>query len=253
MPKFSGWTALGVIAVSLVISKYLATSNFFSPNQTPLLASETNADFLPTNTSKKIVEVNQQTELLERKTSELNRQTELLNQQTSELNRQTELLNQQTEALNKQTNNQDKQIAPELTEPSQPTRLPNVLEQEVYEQINAYRLSRHLPPLVLDARLSEQARTHSQAMASGQVPFGQQGFDLRSDAISLVIPYQKICENVAYNQGYPAPASAAVNSWLRNSERSVVDAALEYDLTGIGVATNIKGEYYFTQILLHRQ
>lgn len=193
MQKFSGWTALGVIAVSLVISKYLTTGNFFHPDQPLLLASENSRDFL--------------------------------------------------------TN--PKPISSNL--PKQPTKLSTTLEQEVYEQINEYRLSRHLPPLVLDARISEQARTHSQAMASGQVPFSSQGFDLRSDAISKVIPYQKICENVAYNFGHPDPARAAVNGWLRNSEGSVVDVTGEYELTGIGVATNIKGEYYFTQIFIRRQ
>jgi uncharacterized protein YkwD len=115
------------------------------------------------------------------------------------------------------------------------------LEQELYEQINEYRLSRHLPPLVLDARISEQARIHSQTMASGQVPFGQEGFEQRSEAISRAILYQGICENVACNLGYAEPVRAAVGSWIKDP-KCVVSIEDESDLTGIGVATNIRGE-----------
>jgi uncharacterized protein YkwD len=128
----------------------------------------------------------------------------------------------------------------------------SILEQEVFETVNDYRVSHHLLPLNLDSRISEQARIYSQAIASGQVPFGQEGLELHTEAISNVISYQGICENVAYNLGFADPARAAVNSWLRNPKRGVVDAAGEYELTGIGVATNIKGEYYFTQIFVHQ-
>ncbi|MES1026593.1 CAP domain-containing protein [Gloeocapsa sp. BRSZ] len=216
MQKFSGWTALGVIAVSLVISKYLATDNFFQLHQPPLLASENSRDFLNASEPTKIIN---------------------LNQQTDNLNQSVENLGKQTEFKSTSRTSSLKAIS--------------TLERMLFEQINEYRRSRHLSPLVLDARISEQARNHSQAMASGQVPFSQQGLELRSDIISRAIPNQGICETVAYNFGYADPVRAAVSSWINNPKR-VVSIEDDYDLVGVGVATNIKGEYYFTQILLRR-
>jgi uncharacterized protein YkwD len=53
--------------------------------------------------------------------------------------------------------------------------------------------------------MSEQARIHSQNMASGKVPFGHQGFQQRVTAVA--IPYSSAAENVAYNQGYSEEAT----------------------------------------------
>lgn len=90
-------------------------------------------------------------------------------------------------------------------------------------------------------------------MANRQVPFSQKEFDLRIEAISKVIPYQAVAENVAYNLGYPDPGTAAVNHWISNPKRGLISIEGQYDLTGIGVATSITGEYYFTQIVVRRQ
>ena len=126
------------------------------------------------------------------------------------------------------------------------------LEQSVYEQINQYRQSRNLPLLKLDLRITEQARLHSQAMASGQVPFGHQGFEQRISAISRIITYRQAAENVAYNQGYRAPDREAVQGWLKSTgHRNNIEG--QYDLTGIGIAKNAKEEYYFTQIFVRRR
>lgn len=123
------------------------------------------------------------------------------------------------------------------------------LEQSTHQQINQYRQSRKLPLLTLDPRISEQARVHSQAMASGRVPFSHQGFDQRIQAISRVISYRGVAENVAYNQGYGNPDRQAVQGWLK-SEGHRTNIQGQYNLTGIGIAKNVKGEYYFTQIFL---
>jgi uncharacterized protein YkwD len=123
------------------------------------------------------------------------------------------------------------------------------LEQAVYAQVNQYRATRGLPPLTLDARISNQARIHSQDMASYAVPFGHQGFEQRVQAISKVISYNAAAENVAYNQGYADPATQAVQGWLQSTgHRQNIES--QYGLTGIGVVNNAKGEYYFTQIFI---
>ncbi|KJH70134.1 CAP domain-containing protein [Aliterella atlantica] len=128
---------------------------------------------------------------------------------------------------------------------------PSSLEQSIHQQINQYRQSRKLPPLQLDARISQQAKIHSQAMANGKVPFSHQGFDTRISAIRRQIRYRAAAENVAYNQGYSNPAKQAVEGWIK-SQGHRVNIEGQYNLTGIGVAKNAKNEYYFTQIFINR-
>lgn len=90
-------------------------------------------------------------------------------------------------------------------------------------------------------------------MASGKVLFNQQGLQQRNETISQSGSYQKICSLIAMNQGHPAPARTAVNSWLNDPlNRSLPDIEGDYEFTGVGVAMNIKGEYYFTQVFLRR-
>jgi uncharacterized protein YkwD len=126
---------------------------------------------------------------------------------------------------------------------------PTNLEQAVLQQINQYRASRKLSPLKLDARISAQSLTHSQAMANGQVPFSHNGFDQRVQAIARAIPYSSAAENVAYNQGYSDPVTQAVQGWLK-SPGHLKNIQGNFNLTGIGVVRNAKGEYYFTQIFI---
>lgn len=127
----------------------------------------------------------------------------------------------------------------------------NTLEQSTHQQINQYRQSRKLPPLILDPRISEQARLHSQAMASGKVPFSHQGFEQRVAAIRRVIPTRASAENVAFNKGYSNPDQQAVQGWIKSPGHRI-NIEGEYNLTGIGIAKNAKGEYYFTQIFIRR-
>lgn len=125
------------------------------------------------------------------------------------------------------------------------------LEQSVYQQVNQYRQSRNLPPLKLDARISEQARLHSQEMARGRVPFSHQGFEGRVKAIAKSISYRRAGENVAYNQGFSNPGQQAVEGWIKSTgHRENMEG--NFDLTGMGVAKNARGEYYFTQIFIKR-
>ncbi|HLP88477.1 MAG TPA: CAP domain-containing protein [Nostocaceae cyanobacterium] len=121
------------------------------------------------------------------------------------------------------------------------------IENSVYQQINQYRVSQNLPPLARNTSIDNQARIHSQNMASGKVPFGHQGFQQRVTAIG--IPYTSAAENVAYNQGYSDPATKAVQSWLQSSGH-LANIKGNFNLTGVGVAVNSKGVVYFTQIFL---
>jgi uncharacterized protein YkwD len=123
------------------------------------------------------------------------------------------------------------------------------MEKLVHQQVNAYRKSLNLPALKLDETISQQARIHSQAMADGKVPFSHDGFENRVKTISRKISYSSAAENVAYNQGYSDPVTVAVQGWIKsNGHRQNMQG--NYNLTGIGIAKNSKGEYYFTQVFM---
>jgi uncharacterized protein YkwD len=56
---------------------------------------------------------------------------------------------------------------------------------------------------------------------------------------------------VAFNQGHRDPAAVAVQGWLESpGHRENIEGP--YELTGVGVASNAKGEVYFTQIFVGR-
>ncbi len=126
------------------------------------------------------------------------------------------------------------------------------MEQSVHQQVNQYRASRDLPPLKLDARISEQARIHSEAMASGEVPFSHNGFEGRVKAMAKSVPYRSAAENVAYNMGYSNPGEQAVEGWIKSpGHRKNMEG--NFDFTGVGITKNAKGEYYLTQVFIKRR
>ena len=121
------------------------------------------------------------------------------------------------------------------------------LEKAVNQQINQYRASKKLPPLTVDPRISQIARIHSENMASGKVKFSHDGFDGRAKAIT--VPYQSFAENVAYNMGFSDPVRNAVEGWIKSDgHRKNIES--QFNLTGIAIAKNAKGEYYFTQLFV---
>lgn len=123
------------------------------------------------------------------------------------------------------------------------------LVAEVHRGVNQYRQSLNLPPLRLNAQISQQAQNHSQNMAQQEVKFSHRGFDSRLEAIKDRIDYRSAAENVASNQGYDNPAARAVKGWIE-SDRHRQNMIGDYNLTGIGVAQNQQGKYYFTQIFI---
>jgi uncharacterized protein YkwD len=122
-----------------------------------------------------------------------------------------------------------------------------VIEQAIFNQINQYRASKGLPAFARSSKIDNQAKVHSQNMASAKVPFGHQNF---SDRVkSTGISYKAAAENVAYNKGYADPATQAVQGWLKSpGHKTNIEG--KFNQTGIGVAVNSKGEVYFTQIFI---
>jgi uncharacterized protein YkwD len=126
------------------------------------------------------------------------------------------------------------------------------MEQNVQNQINQHRASIGLGALTLDATISAKARQHSKNMADGTLPLGHDGFDARVAAIQQTIPLTGAGENVAFNFNSPSPVDTAVIGWLHSPPHKA-NIEGNFDMTGIGIVQNSKGEYYFTQIFIKRQ
>jgi uncharacterized protein YkwD len=123
------------------------------------------------------------------------------------------------------------------------------LEVAAHDQVNAYRQRQGLSPLELDERVSAIARRHSQDMASGEVPFSHDGVEDRYEAIDQLISYRQVAENVAYNFGHSDPVRQAVEGWIESPghEQNMTG---DYEISGMGIAVNAEGEYYFTQLFV---
>jgi uncharacterized protein YkwD len=127
----------------------------------------------------------------------------------------------------------------------------NPLELSIHDRVNQYRQSQNLPPLTFDPTISAQARAHSVKMANIS-HLSHDGFKERVDVVAKKIAYRGAAENVAYNMGHTHPDDTAVKGWIKSPghQHNMVGT---YDLTGIGVAQNDKGEYYFTQIFIQKR
>ena len=134
--------------------------------------------------------------------------------------------------------------------PSTPTPVMNSLELTTHNLVNRYRQYRNLPPLVADPAISAQAKAHSEEMARSS-NMSHDGFNQRAELVSKTIVYRSVAENVAFNAGHGQPDLVAVKGWIASPghQRNMLG---QYDLTGIGVVQNAKGEYYFTQIFIRK-
>lgn len=123
------------------------------------------------------------------------------------------------------------------------------LEEVTHRKINQYRLSKNLPPLKLNPQITQQARIHSERMASGLIPLGHDKLEQRLKIISYSTPHEKGVENLATHQDDFDPVQTTLKQWL-NNPKNLKNIEGKYDETGIGVAQNNRGEYYFTQIFI---
>ncbi|NJD61730.1 MAG: CAP domain-containing protein [Deltaproteobacteria bacterium] len=137
--------------------------------------------------------------------------------------------------------------------PDHPNASVAALESRTFKLVNDHRSAIGLAPLVHDARIAAVARRHSRNMAEGRVPAGHDGFETRRRDISKRIPLRGIAENVGAND-YPRSDTvrAAVSGWLESrGHRENIEG--RYDLTGVGIARDSRGVYYYTQIFIRRK
>jgi uncharacterized protein YkwD len=122
------------------------------------------------------------------------------------------------------------------------------LELATYNLVNRYRATHNLPPLVINPDLMLIAREHSRLMSESRI-MTHAGFSGRVAAVSRAIPSKFTSENLAFNAGSEYPQLRAIKGWIESSSHRKTMLG-NYDLTGIGVEVNARGEYYFTQLFV---
>ncbi|MBW4641772.1 MAG: CAP domain-containing protein [Goleter apudmare HA4340-LM2] len=168
------------------------------------------------------------------------------NSQGSPNNSQGSPNNSQGSPNNSQGSPNNSQDSPNNSQGSQSSGDIASVEASVLQQINSYRASLNLPALTRNSAADEQARIHSQNMASGKVPFSHNGADQRFKATGIT--FKSAAENVAYNSDGD-PATKAVQGWLKSSGH-LANIKGNFNLTGIGVAKSGNGKFYLTQIFV---
>ncbi len=128
-----------------------------------------------------------------------------------------------------------------------------MLEQELYDAINAERASAGLSPLALDSALQGLARERSQDMASRgyfshTTPEGRSVFDLMTER---GIAFGWAGENLARNN-YPDAESAqvAISDLMASSAHRDNILHPNYTIIGVGLVSDGSGMKYFTMIFV---
>lgn len=125
-------------------------------------------------------------------------------------------------------------------------------EQEMVRRVNELRADHGLDPLVVSPALAAVARRHSEDMAARDYldHTNLEGLG-PPERVSLAgIRYAKLSENVALNRGHKRPVAQAVEQWLDSPRHRASMLDPEVQETGVGVAVNEEGVFYFTQLYL---
>lgn len=121
------------------------------------------------------------------------------------------------------------------------------MANDILKLINDYRRKRGLGALSMNATMNAEALKHSENMATHRTSFSHNGFQGRIKRISSSLHgVSNAAENVAMGS---TSAKQVVEEWLSSPmHRKNIEGP--YSLTGIGVAADKRGVFYFTQIFV---
>lgn len=130
---------------------------------------------------------------------------------------------------------------------------PQEVAQGVHKLVNQYRSKIGMYPLRITIELNEIALKHSQAMASGEVPFSHDGFEERVEAVKKYAktPY-RVAENLYATTSKSYVSNEALKGWLESPGHKK-NIHGNWIFTGIGVARSAQGEYFITQLFVGKQ
>ena len=124
------------------------------------------------------------------------------------------------------------------------------LERHMHDLVNAHRSTLGLVPFSYSEDVAKVARQHSQAMATGRSNFSHAGAGKRQQVLARQIAFRRFAENIAMNTYSASQAGQqALRDWLSSSgHRAAIEG--NFNRTGIGVAQDGAGSFYFTQIFV---
>lgn len=134
--------------------------------------------------------------------------------------------------------------------PSSPSRnrsLQTVTDPGYFYLMNDYRIKLGLLPLTYSSVIEEEAKTHSEWMASGKGPFGHEGWEERCKRLRTHYRSLRCGEIVAMGQKTP---ERVLEAWLGSPPHRASIEFAEWTHTGVGVARNTDGKLFWTQIFL---
>lgn len=123
------------------------------------------------------------------------------------------------------------------------------MENDAFTLLNDERAAEGVDALIMDGDLRAVARAHSEDMVARDFfahenPDGESPFD-RIQAAGL--EYSAAAENIAWNS-FPDPVATAVDGWMNSPGHRTNILNPVYTHTGMGVADNGSGGFYFTQV-----
>lgn len=131
---------------------------------------------------------------------------------------------------------------------SNPTLSP-VIEQNLFNLINLYRIDNNLNPLIWNEPIAVESRTHSNNMKNNLISFGHGEFAERVKNLQKIYQIKNITENIGFIAGYENISERIFNNWITSSVHNKAILG-DFELTGIGVAISDAKEVYITQIFI---
>jgi uncharacterized protein YkwD len=125
---------------------------------------------------------------------------------------------------------------------------PESILQDVLSYTNSFRKSKGRAALIMRDDLNAIAQKHSENMARGKVEFGHNGFGEREALAKQKIEgANAFAENVAYGA---TSGKEVVDEW-RKSPGHRRNMLGDYKYIGIGIATDKRGNIYYTQLFVN--
>src|SRR5215203_4076765 len=129
-------------------------------------------------------------------------------------------------------------------------------EKLTFGLINQKRAENGLEPLAWSEDVAKIARLHSINMVRFRF-FNHKGIDGkmvdgRADSVGLT-KWTLLGENIAYNRGYKNPLETAVEKWMLSSSHRENILNDRWKEAAIGIAVDMDGTYYFTEVFIKRR
>ncbi len=126
------------------------------------------------------------------------------------------------------------------------------MEVGILKAVDKKRKAAGFKPVIIDKRIADVARKHSQSMVkqyvkTGKVKIGHKGFRKRFTKLALDFNYSKVGENVGFLSYRDDFALKMTQMWL-NSSGHRKNMLSKWTASGVGVAIAPDGTVFVTQL-----